>query len=141
MNRSRLAVVASFFLFVALLNSAAATEYFVGPGQTYTKIGNVPALQPGDIVSISAGTYNEVVRWTAAETAAKPILIRGIGATRPVVDATGFTVDGVLPRPRAVFQVEASYVTIQNLEFVNARNGDNGSGIRVTTYGAQTTNV
>ena len=118
-----------------------AAEYQVGPGQPFATIGSVPALQPGDIVDIFAGTYNEVVRWTNPGTAGNPITIRGMGATRPVVDATGFTVDGVLPRPRAVFQVEASYIIIQNLEFVNARNGDNGSGIRVTSYGAPTTNV
>jgi len=84
-------------------------------------------------VEIDPATYNEVKRWTAPGTAAQPIIVRGVGAARPVFDATGQTVDGVLPRPRAVFQVEADYITLANLEFQNARNGDNGAGIRVTS--------
>ena len=45
----------------------------------------------------------------------------------------GLNVDGAMPHPRAVFQVEANYITLENLEFQNARNGDNGAGIRVTS--------
>jgi hypothetical protein len=115
--------------------------YQVGAGKTYPTIGAVPGLAPGDIVEIYGGTYNEVKRWSNAGTAAAPITIRGIGSPRPIIDATGFTVDGALPNPRAVFQVEASYVVIENLEFVNARNGDNGSGIRVTSFGVTTDHV
>ncbi len=75
-------------------------------------------------------------RWTDAGTAGAPIRIQGVGATRPVIDATGIIVDGSLPNPRAVFQVEASYVTIDNFDLRNAANGDNGSGIRITSFGA-----
>ena len=32
-----------------------------------------------------------------------------------------------------MFQIEANYITLENLEFQNARNGDNGAGIRVTS--------
>jgi polygalacturonase len=84
-------------------------------------------------VEIDPATYNEVKRWTQAGTAAQPIIVRGVGAVRPVFDATSLTVDGALPNPRAVFQVEADYITLENLEFQNARNGDNGAGIRVTS--------
>ena len=122
-------------------SQVAAATYEVGPGKTYTTIAGVPSLQPGDIVEISPGTYYEVKRWTDAGTADQPITIRGVGATRPVVDATGRTVDGALPNPRAVFQVEASNVVIENLEFTNARNGNNGAGIRVTTCGVTTVNT
>jgi hypothetical protein len=84
------------------------------------------------VVEIDSATYNEVKRWTNPGTAADPIVIRGLGVSRPVFDAAGRNVDGVLPHSRAAFQVEADHVTIENLEFRNARNGDNGAGIRVT---------
>ncbi len=110
-----------------------ATTYQVGPNRAYRTIGGLPALNPGDAVEIDPATYNEVKRWTRSGTAANPIVIRGVGDSRPVFDAAGLTVDGVLPNPRAVFQVEANYITLQNLEFRNARNGDNGAGLRVTS--------
>jgi hypothetical protein len=84
-------------------------------------------------VEIDPATYNEVKRWTVSGTAAQPISIRGVGASRPVFDGIGLTVDGAMPHPRAVFQVEADFITLENLEFRNARNGDNGAGIRVTS--------
>jgi hypothetical protein len=90
-------------------------------------------LTAGDIVEVDPATYNEVKRWTVSGTAAKPIVIRGVGGARPIFDATNQVVDGVLPHPRAVFQVEGDYITLENLEFRNARNGDNGAGIRVTS--------
>src|SRR5712691_7809503 len=116
---------------IALAYHAQAATYQVGPTRTYHTVGALPALAPGDVVEVDPATYNEVKRWTTAGTAAQPIVIRGVGASRPIFDATNQIVDGVLPRPRAVFQVEAHYITLENLEFRNARNGDNGAGIRV----------
>jgi hypothetical protein len=110
-----------------------AATYQVGPTRTYHTVGSLPALNPGDVVEIDPATYYEVKRWTRPGSAAQPIIVRGVGAVRPVFDATGLTVDGAMPNPRAVFQVEAAYVTLENLEFRNARNGDNGAGIRVTS--------
>jgi hypothetical protein len=95
-------------------------------------VGSLPSLAPGDIVEIDPGWYNEVKRWQTAGTSNNPIIIRGSGTNRPVFDATGKTVDGVLPNPRAIFQVEANNIRIENLEFRNARNGDNGAGLRIT---------
>jgi hypothetical protein len=113
--------------------SAAAATYQVGPTRPYHTVGSLPTLHPGDIVEIDPGTYNEVKRWTTAGTAVQPIIIRGVGASLPVFDATNQVVDGVLPHPRAVFQIEADYITIANLSFRNASNGDNGAGIRITS--------
>jgi hypothetical protein len=96
-------------------------------------VGALPTLTAGDVVEVDPATYNEVKRWTVSGTAAKPIVIRGVGGARPIFDATNQVVDGVLPHPRAVFQVEADYITLENLEFRDARNGDNGAGIRVTS--------
>jgi hypothetical protein len=113
--------------------SGDAATFQVGPTRSYTTVGSLPALNPGDVVEIDPGTYNEVKRWMTPGTAAQPITIRGVGAVRPVFDATGQNVNGSLPNPRAVFQVESDYIVLQNLEFRNARNGDNGAGIRVTS--------
>jgi len=112
---------------------ARAATYQVGPARFYHTVGSLPALHAGDSVDIDPATYNEVKRWTAAGTAAQPITVRGVGASRPIFDATGLIVDGAMPHPRAVFQVEADYITLENLEFRNARNGDNGAGIRVSS--------
>ena len=116
----------------ALTRGQAATNQ-VGPSRNYHTVASLPALAPGDVVEIDPATYNEVKRWTTAGTAAQPIVIRGVGGARPVFDATNQVVDGVLPHPRAVFQLEADYITLDNLEFRNARNGNNGAGVRVTS--------
>jgi hypothetical protein len=112
--------------------AANAATYQVGPTRSYHTVGALPALTAGDIVEVDPASYNEVKRWTVSGTVAQPIVIRGVGGSRPIFDATNQVVDGVLPHPRAVFQVEANYITLENLEFRNARNGDNGAGIRVT---------
>jgi len=112
---------------------ARAATYQVGPARAYTAVGSLPSLSPGDIVEIDPATYNEVKRWTQPGTAAQPITVRGVGAVRSLFDATGLNVDGSLPNPRAVFQVEADYIILENLEFQHATNGDNGAGIRVTS--------
>ena len=127
--------IAALLVVVCVLanTEGRAGTYQVGPGRTYHTVGSLPALSPGDAVEIDPANYNEVKRWTTAGTAAQPIVIRGVGGARPVFDATNLVVDGVLPRPRAVFQVEANYIRLENLEFRNARNGDNGAGIRVTS--------
>lgn len=119
---------------LAVCGLASAATYEVGSGKPYATLAGLPALAPGDIVQISSG-LNEVKRWTQSGTAGSPITIRGIGASRPLINATGKVVDGSLPNPRAVFQIEASHVVIEHLEFANARNGNNGAGIRVTGSG------
>ena len=109
-----------------------AATYQVGLARVYHSLSNLPALNAGDVVEIDPGTYNEVRRWTQSGSSVNPIVIRGVGSSRPVFDASGLTVDGALPNPRAVFQVEAHYLTFENIEFKNARNGNNGAGLRVT---------
>jgi Bacterial Ig domain len=114
---------------------AAATTYEVGQDKPYQRIGDVPPLAPGDVIEISPGIYTEAVRWTTSGTSTAPITIRGVGSTRPIIDGTAVGVSGVLPEPRALFQIEGDYVTVENLEFRNAHNDvGNGSGIRVV-YG------
>src|SRR5262249_54140327 len=106
-------------LLLAWLGVSGAAIFQVGPTRAYHSVGALPVLKPGDIVEIDPAAYNEVKRWTAAGTAAQPIVVRGVGSTRPVFDATNQVVDGVLPNPRAVFQVEADFIALENLEFRN----------------------
>lgn len=109
-----------------------AASYEVGPGLVYTTIASVPALGPGDVVNIHCGTYNEVRRWTDSGAPGQPITLRGVCAgSRPVIDAAGQSVSGNGSVPRGVWQIDGSYYVIANLEFKNARNGDNGAGIRM----------
>ena len=117
------------------LGQAEAAVYDVGAGQPYTSINAVPlaTLQPGDTVQIHSGTYNETVRVLAGGAAGSPIRFIGVGATRPIIDANGLNVSGAGSVPRAAFQVMGDHTFIQNLEFKNARNGNNGAGIRVTS--------
>ncbi|HEX3132469.1 MAG TPA: right-handed parallel beta-helix repeat-containing protein, partial [Planctomycetota bacterium] len=119
----------ALLLLVAVL-PAAVLE--VGPGQAYTTIAALPTLVAGDTVNIHAGTYQEVKSWTVSGTAGSPITIRGVGATRPLINANGLDVSGSGSVPRAAFQIQGSYLTIEHLEFANARNGNNGAGIRIT---------
>lgn len=69
--------------------------------------------------------------WTANGTPSAPITIRGVGSPQPLIDGTGVPVTGSGSVPRALFQINGSYYNIENLEFKNARNGENGAGIRV----------
>ncbi len=127
-------------LMIAIASLPAAVRE-VGPGKTYASLATLPTLNPGDEVRIFPGTYAEVRRWTASGTAAAPITIRGVGATRPRFDASGKDVSGAGSLPRAVFQIEASHVIIDNLEFANARNGNNGAGLRITGGGTGVSGV
>ncbi len=114
----------------------------VGTGRTYPTLASLPALAAGDEVRIHPGTYREAKRWIHAGTAVAPIVVRGVGDPRPVIDAAGVDLDGTLPHPRAVFQIEASHVVIEHLTLRGARNDtDNGAGVRVTGGAVTTTDV
>ena len=131
-RRPTLLALAAFALVLGSAVRAGATTYAVGPGQAFPTIASVPALGPGDVVEIQCGTYNEVRRWTDSATAESPITLRGVCATgRPVIDANRRRVSGNHGLPRAAWQIEGSHYRIENLEFRNARNRDNGAGIRV----------
>src|SRR5260370_42107188 len=90
---------------IAFTTSSSAATYQVGPTRTYHTVGALPALTAGDVVEVDPATYNEVKRWTVSGTAAKPIVIRGVGGVRPIFDATNEVVDGGLPHSRAGLQV------------------------------------
>ena len=101
---------------------ALLTLYQVGAGMPYARLSSLPALAAGDTVEIAPGIYNEAIKWTADGTSTQPITIRGVGATRPIIDGTGVNLSGGGPVPRALFQVEGDNYIIESLEFRNAHN-------------------
>jgi hypothetical protein len=121
-----------FLLCLTGIPAAQATMYRVGPGQSYATISSVPSLKPGDVVEIEPGAYREYRKWTDDGTSEHPITLRGVGASRPVIDGSGLEVTGAGPVPRALWQIEGDHYVIENLEFRNARNGQNGAGVRIT---------
>jgi len=118
--------LAQVMIVVAAMPLGAAV-YQLSPASDLTK---VPPLRAGDIVELASGTYKQVVRWPCAGTPESPIVIRGVGAKRPLFDATGCAVTGERTIPRACMQIDGVNVVVEHLEFTNARNGNNGSGFR-----------
>jgi hypothetical protein len=119
-------------LAASALPSALATVYRVGPNRPYKQLSALPILKPGDRVEFDPGTYHEFRKWRESGTPGQPITLRGVGKTRPVFDGTGLNVSGAGKVPRTLFQIEGSHYVLENLEFRNASNGQNGAGIRVT---------
>jgi hypothetical protein len=119
----------------------SGATYEVGSGQPFTTIASVPSLSPGDIVNIHCGTFNEVRRWVSNGLSGNPIILRGVCPTSyPVIDGNGKDVSGN-GGPRGVWQIEGSNYVISNLAFRNARNGNNGAGIRVMNTAVTISNV
>jgi len=98
-----------------------------------TIVSALAQAKAGTTVLVDPGTYNEVFKLTNQGQPDAPVTLRGLRGTngeRPVLDATGLSVSGAGPVPRAIIQVEGSYCVIEGLEFKNARNGNNGAGLR-----------
>ena len=120
------------FCFVAAAKQANVTVYQVGPQRTFSTLGAVvEKLGPGDIVEIDAGTYREAVKIQCNGNAQAPIILRGVGVTRPIFDAQGLVLSGRGATPRAALQIEGAHIRVEHLEFKNARNGENAAGIRL----------
>ncbi|MEE9438177.1 MAG: T9SS type A sorting domain-containing protein [Saprospiraceae bacterium] len=71
-----------FTILIFQLNFGFSIEYNVGPGQTYTEVGEAPwiSLQAGDIINIHwrSTPYPTKVFMRAQGTADNPVIIRGI---------------------------------------------------------------
>jgi hypothetical protein len=132
MTRLAISYFALLCAFLLSAQSLSAATRQVGAGKTYTSLAALPSLAPGDVVEIYPGTYNELKMWYDSGTTNLPITIRGMGTPRPVMDGTGLYPDGSGSTPRAMYQFQnASHIIVENIEFQNATNGDNGAGIRV----------
>ncbi len=128
----RIRPLATAVLLVSVSPLACATDYDVGSGYAYTSLGSLlPSLNAGDIVNIHPGTYNEIDTISCSGTPSQPIIIRGVGTSRPVFDALGLNPSGAGSVPRGVFEIRGDNIVIQNLEFKNGDNGSNGAGIRI----------
>lgn len=130
---SRLAVV-----LLLAAPARAATTYAVGPSRMHRSPCALVAavtLQPGDIVEVDPGVYDDACQLRDSGAVGSPITLRGVpGAARPVFDATGLDLSGAGSVPRAVFQFTGgSHWQVQHLELKNARNTSlNGAAFRLT---------
>ncbi len=137
----------SFPLFVLFVLGCAAPRqiwaatYEVGAGQSYATLASLPTLNPGDVVNVHCGVYNEVRQWFDSGTAASPITLQGACSTgRPIIDGNGLDTSGN-GGPRGDWEFVGNYYQVRNLEFRNARNGENAAGIRVMSNYVTITNV
>jgi hypothetical protein len=126
----RVLATPSLPLTLAAIGSPCGSTYPVGDGQAYADLAALPALKPGDVVEIHAGTHRGARSLRASGTALRPIVIRGVGAEPPLIDGDGVDVGGVGETPRALFQIQGDHYLIEHLAFANARNGENGAAIR-----------
>jgi hypothetical protein len=82
---------------VASASLANATTYQVGPGQTYTSLGQVKdLLAPGDVVEVTGDhTYAGGISFWNAGTSAQPITIRGLrtNGKRPIISGGNNTIE------------------------------------------------
>jgi len=125
-------------LLVRADNSPIGQIHAVGVGHRYATLADLPALQPGDVVELHPGSHRGGWKLTDSGTALRPLVIRGIGAERPVLDASGQVLDGVGTNARAVLQLHGSNVVIEHLTISNGRNGRNAAGIRCVDASAVT---
>ena len=113
-------------LLTASLVSAKTVQ--VGPTRSYTTVSaGYNAAAAGDTIEIDSGTYTGAAGWVTINT--NNLTIRGVGATRPVLDAAGGATAS-----KGIFVVYATNLTVENLEFKNAYisagQGLNAAGIR-----------
>jgi hypothetical protein len=94
----------------------------VGPSRDIKTVKDAAAqAKDGDTIEIDAGTYTgDVAIWRANN-----LTIRGVGG-RP-----HFTADGEAAEGKAIFVTKGKNIRIENIEFSDAKVGDNnGAGIR-----------
>lgn len=99
-----------------------ATQWQVGPGETYTAPSQVASLVGnGDTVNIAAGTYpSDVTNWTANN-----LLLRGVGGMA-YMESNGNAWGG-----KAIWVIQGDSTTVEWIEFSECAVPDhNGAGIR-----------
>jgi hypothetical protein len=106
----------------------------VGPTRALKTIASALAkAKAGTTVLVDPGTYAEAFKMRNQGQPGAPVTLRGLkgpNGERPVLDATGVSLSGVGPTPRAIIQIEGTCCVVEGLELKNARNGNNGAGIR-----------
>lgn len=133
-------IILLVLVFVATHSICIATDYHVGPGQTYTNIGDVPweGLNPGDNVYIHWRSTNYKEKWVIGRsgTAEAPILVSGVAGPEgqlPVIDGQDATTRQALSfwnERRGLLKIGGSstpseeipsYIIIENLDLRSAR--------------------
>lgn len=110
--------------FLLLFQTLNAADYYVSPSGSDANDGSsaqpwqtlqysVDQLQPGDVLHVQSGTYNEKIAIHVSGAASNRIRITG-DANLPVIDGTGLTSQNAL-----ISIVDQSYITIENLELRN----------------------
>lgn len=137
-----LAVMAVLAGWTLTASGATITVGQPGSGRDYTRVWQaVAAASSGDTIEIDPGTYwhgNTGVNPTSPGTLSpvecfayidKNLTLRGVGDSRPIMDGYDASLAG-----KGIWVIQnGAVVTIQNIEFTNARNpvDYNGSGILV----------
>ena len=133
MKRS-LSLGLGFVLLAGCVVSAATIQ--VGPTRTYTNVIDAYNIaNPGDTIEIDSGTYFQGAGWVKVIKA--DLTFRGVGATRPVLDAGNscYKQKGIF-----VIDVGGNNTIIENLELKNAR-GYPAAGVRMQGNGLTLRNV
>jgi len=139
------AVRAAIAVVLWCTSSAWAADFHVGPGQTYSNIGDVAweSLSPGDTVWIHARPTPYLEKWVVNRvgTAAAPITVRGVpdaGGALPIIHGEGATTRPQLNywnEERGILKIGGSnsppdgtpaYIVVENLHFRRARGAFTG---------------
>jgi len=109
----------------ACASPAWAAVLQVGPDKPYKTVqAAVDAAADGDIIEIDSGTY--VGSEGNALITKNNLTLRGVGPTRPIMDAGGTSIQG-----KAIWVIQGSNPTVEWIEFRNCSVPDrNGAGIR-----------
>ncbi len=106
-------------------STGSAAVLSVGPGQTYSTVqAAVNAASNGDTIEIHSGTYvgSQGNAWIGKSS----LTLRGVGETRPILDAGGTSTGS-----KAIWVISGSNTTVESIEFRNCTVPDqNGAGIR-----------
>jgi len=108
-----------------ILDDDVLTILKVGPGQPYSTVqAAVNDASDGDTIEIYSATYtgNE----GNALISPSNLTLRGMGATRPILDAGGLSIQG-----KAIWVIDGANTTVEFIEFRNCDVVDNnGAAIR-----------
>ncbi|HUW83580.1 MAG TPA: dockerin type I domain-containing protein [Phycisphaerae bacterium] len=117
--------VAWFMVVAVCASTGSAAVLSVGAGQTYSTVqAAVNAAVNGDTIEIHSGTYTG--SQGNASISKSSLTLRGVGATRPILDAGGTSTGG-----KAIWVIGGSNTTVESIEFRNCTVPDqNGAGIR-----------
>ena len=133
MSLKRSILLTSLAVLAVCASSSLGAIRNVRTGSTYSTVQNaVNGAAAGDTIEIDSGTYTGGYGWATIYT--NNLTIRGVGPTRPILDAAGTS-----PNDKGIFTVYANNITVQNLEMKNCVGpSNNDAGIRFQPQTANT---